>query len=62
MKRRTFIVQAGAALAGAALASVAPEWAVSEADVKLEIAPLELEIAPERWFTPWPTMATFQGR
>lgn len=46
MKRRTFIVQAGAALAGAALASVAPEWAVSEADVKLEIAPLELEIAP----------------
>ena len=46
MKRRTFIVQAGAAVAGTALASVAPEWAVSEPDVKLEIAPLELEIAP----------------
>ena len=46
MKRRTFMVQAGAAVAGTALASVAPEWAVSEPDVKLEIAPLELEIAP----------------
>src|SRR6202167_1749328 len=46
MKRRTFIVQAGAALTGAALASAAPEWAVSEADVKLEIAPLDLQIAP----------------
>ena len=46
MKRRTFIVQAGAAFAGATLASVAPEWAVSEADMKLEIAPLDLEIAP----------------
>jgi FtsP/CotA-like multicopper oxidase with cupredoxin domain len=46
MKRRTFIAQAGAALAGATLASVAPDWAVSDADVKLEIAPLELEIAP----------------
>ena len=46
MKRRAFILQAGAAFAGAALASGAPEWAPSEADVKLEIASLELEIAP----------------
>src|SRR6204780_418899 len=46
MKRRAFILQAGAAFAGAALASRAPEWAPSEADVKLEIASLELEIAP----------------
>jgi FtsP/CotA-like multicopper oxidase with cupredoxin domain len=46
MKRRTFILQAGAAFAGATFASVAPEWAVTEADVKLEIAPLNLEIAP----------------
>src|SRR5277367_1525353 len=46
MKRRTFIAQAGAAFAGTVLASVAPELAVGEADVKLEIAPLNLEIAP----------------
>jgi FtsP/CotA-like multicopper oxidase with cupredoxin domain len=46
MKRRTFMVQAGTAFAGAALASVAPAWAVSEADVKLEIAPLALQIGP----------------
>ncbi len=46
MKRRTFIAQAGAALAGATLASVAPGWPQAEADVKLEIAPLALEIAP----------------
>jgi FtsP/CotA-like multicopper oxidase with cupredoxin domain len=46
MKRRTFIAQASAALTGAALASVAPAWAQSAPDVKLEIAPLALEIAP----------------
>jgi FtsP/CotA-like multicopper oxidase with cupredoxin domain len=45
MNRRTFIAQAGAALAGAALASVASDWPQSKPDVKLEIAPLELEIA-----------------
>ncbi len=54
--RRTFLAQAGAALAGtltggftnAALASVVPAWAQAqtEPDVKLEIAPLALEIAP----------------
>ena len=49
MNRRTFIAQAGAALTGAALACVprpsagAPQTAP---DVKLEIAPLALEIAP----------------
>jgi FtsP/CotA-like multicopper oxidase with cupredoxin domain len=46
MNRRTFIAQAGAALTGATLASVAPAWAQTAPDVKLEIAPLELEIAP----------------
>ena len=46
MNRRTFIAQASAALTGAALASVAPAWAQSAPDVKLEIAPLALEIAP----------------
>jgi FtsP/CotA-like multicopper oxidase with cupredoxin domain len=45
MKRRTFIAQAGAALAGAALGSVASAWTQSQPDVRLEIAPLELEIA-----------------
>jgi FtsP/CotA-like multicopper oxidase with cupredoxin domain len=46
MNRRTFIAQAGAALTGATLASVAPAWAQTAPDVKLEIAPLDLEIAP----------------
>jgi FtsP/CotA-like multicopper oxidase with cupredoxin domain len=46
MNRRTFIAQAGAVLTGATLASVAPAWAQTAPDVKLEIAPLELEIAP----------------
>src|ERR1700677_401112 len=46
MDRRTFITHAGAVLTGAALASVAPAWAEAAPDVKLEIAPLELEIAP----------------
>ncbi|MGA2511717.1 MAG: multicopper oxidase family protein [Candidatus Acidiferrales bacterium] len=46
MNRRTFIAQAGTALTGAALASVAPAWAQTAPDVKLEIAPLALEIAP----------------
>jgi FtsP/CotA-like multicopper oxidase with cupredoxin domain len=46
MNRRTFIARAGVALTGATLASVAPAWAQTAPDVKLEIAPLELEIAP----------------
>ncbi|MGA8234117.1 MAG: multicopper oxidase family protein [Candidatus Acidiferrales bacterium] len=46
MNRRTFIAQAGAALTGATLASVAPAWAQTAPDVKLEIAPVGLEIAP----------------
>ena len=46
MNRRTFIAQAGAALGGAAVASVVPAWAQTASDVKLEIAPLALEIAP----------------
>src|SRR5277367_2313623 len=46
MKRRTFIAQAGTALAGAALTSIAPVLAQTPPDVKLEIAPLDLEIAP----------------
>jgi FtsP/CotA-like multicopper oxidase with cupredoxin domain len=46
MNRRTFIAQAGAALTGAAMASVVPAWAQTAPDVKLEIAPLALEIAP----------------
>jgi len=46
MNRRKFLAQAGAALTGATLASVAPAWAQSAPDVKLEIAPLGLEIAP----------------
>jgi FtsP/CotA-like multicopper oxidase with cupredoxin domain len=46
LNRRTFIAQAGAALTAAALASVSPPWTQTPADVKLEIAPLGLEIAP----------------
>jgi FtsP/CotA-like multicopper oxidase with cupredoxin domain len=46
MKRREFMVQAGAALTGAALASLVPTWAQGAPDVTLEIAPLALEIAP----------------
>src|SRR5580658_1166158 len=46
MHRRTFIAQAGAALTGAAMASVVPAWAQTAPDVKLEVAPLALEIAP----------------
>lgn len=45
MNRRTFIAQTGAALAGATVAT-AFAWPQSQADVKLEIAPLDLEIAP----------------
>jgi FtsP/CotA-like multicopper oxidase with cupredoxin domain len=48
MNRRCFMRQAGAALAGAALSSFAPAWPESAADVKLEIAPLDLEIAPRK--------------
>src|SRR5580692_10131682 len=46
MNRRKFIAQAGGALAGATLASIEPAWAQTVPDVKLEIAPLALEIAP----------------
>jgi len=46
MNRRTFMAQAGAALTGATLGSVTPAGAQAAPDVKLEIAPLELEIAP----------------
>src|SRR6202050_2472692 len=46
MNRRRFMAEAGAPLTGAALAHVAPAWAQDVPDVKLEIAPLGLEIAP----------------
>jgi FtsP/CotA-like multicopper oxidase with cupredoxin domain len=46
MDRRTFIRQAGGSLTGAVLASAAPEWAQTAPDLRLEIAPLALEIAP----------------
>src|ERR1700683_4117024 len=46
MNRRAFIAQAGVALTGATLASLAPAWTETPPDVKLEIAPLALEIAP----------------
>ena len=45
MNRRTFIARVGAALAGTTLAP-AFQWAQNQPDVRLEIAPLELEIAP----------------
>ena len=53
MNRRAFMTRAGGALTGAALASLLPistepAWAQSAADVKLEIAPLALEIAPRK--------------
>jgi len=44
--RRDFLAQAGLGLGGAALACLTPVWAQSAPDVKLEIAPLALEIAP----------------
>jgi FtsP/CotA-like multicopper oxidase with cupredoxin domain len=40
------MAEAGAALTGVVSARVAPAWAQAAPDVKLEIAPLELEIAP----------------
>jgi FtsP/CotA-like multicopper oxidase with cupredoxin domain len=46
MNRRTFIARTAATLAGATLAPTALDWAQSQPDVKLEIAPLDLEIAP----------------
>lgn len=46
--RREFLAQASVALTRAALASVAPAWSQSRPDIKLEIAPLELEIAPRK--------------
>jgi FtsP/CotA-like multicopper oxidase with cupredoxin domain len=46
VNRRTFIAQAGVALTGATLASVTPTCSQTPPDVKLDIAPLELEIAP----------------
>lgn len=45
INRRTFIAQAGAALAGVTL-TPAINWAQTQPDVRLEIAPLKLEIAP----------------
>jgi FtsP/CotA-like multicopper oxidase with cupredoxin domain len=48
MNRRNFITQASAAFAGATLGSCLPAWAQTPADVKLEIAPLALEIAPRK--------------
>lgn len=45
INRRTFISRTSAALAGVALAPTAFDWAQSPPDVKLEIAPLNLEIA-----------------
>jgi FtsP/CotA-like multicopper oxidase with cupredoxin domain len=45
LNRRTFIGRASAALAGAGW-NPAPAWAQNRPDVKLEIAPLELELAP----------------
>ena len=48
MKRRAFIRQAGAALAGAVLSAATRERAQTAADVNLEIAPLALEIAPRK--------------
>src|SRR5580692_5377394 len=49
MNRHTFIAGAartGAAVAGSGLTLGAFDWAQSNPDVKLEIAPLDLEIAP----------------
>ena len=49
MNRRTFIAgiaRTGATLAGAGLTLGAFDWAQNNPDVKLEIAPLDLEIAP----------------
>src|SRR3984885_6574865 len=48
MRRRAFMAQAGAALTGAALGSLGRGWAQTSPDVKLEIAPLELEIGPRK--------------
>jgi FtsP/CotA-like multicopper oxidase with cupredoxin domain len=45
MNRRTFLAQAGATLAGATLGPTL-SWPQSPADIKLEIAPLDLEISP----------------
>src|ERR1700691_5040661 len=46
MNRRAFLTQAGVAFAGAAAVSLAPAWTDTPRDVKFEIAPLALEIAP----------------
>jgi FtsP/CotA-like multicopper oxidase with cupredoxin domain len=48
MNRRLFIAQCGAAFAAAAFRPVLAPAAQTAPDVKLEIAPLELEIAPHR--------------
>jgi len=45
MNRRTFIAHSGMALAGSALGHRTLGWAQRQPDVKLEIAPLNLEIA-----------------
>ena len=44
--RRTFVAQSGMALAGAALAPCILDGVQTQPDIKLEIAPLSLEIAP----------------
>lgn len=46
MNRRTFLARSAAAFTGAAIASVLPAQEQSPSDVKIEIAPLALEIAP----------------
>src|ERR1700733_1600326 len=46
MNRRTFLTKESAPFTGAEMASVLPAWAQAVPDVKLEIAPLALEIAP----------------
>jgi len=48
MNRRTFLTQCSATFAGAAFAPLLGQPAETEPDVKLEIAPLALEIAPRK--------------
>lgn len=48
MNRRAFIAHAGAAVTGAALATASRAEDQKPPDIKLEIAPLALEIAPRK--------------
>jgi FtsP/CotA-like multicopper oxidase with cupredoxin domain len=48
MNRRTFLARSGAALTAAAVDSVRLAWTQAPADVKIEIGPLALEIAPRK--------------